>query len=42
MKSEGFEIFKFLVIEDQINLTDLKMKEVFYYNLFVRDSFLIF
>ena len=37
LKYEGFENFKFLIIEDHINLVDLKMKELFYYNLFVKD-----
>jgi group I intron endonuclease len=37
LKYEGFENFKFLIIEDHINITDLKMKELFYYNLFVKD-----
>ena len=42
LKYEGFENFKFLIIEDHINLVDLKMKELFYYNLFVKDPLFIF
>ena len=37
LKYEGFDNFNFFIIEDKINLVDLKMKELFYYNLFVKD-----
>lgn len=42
LKYEGFDNFNFLIIEDHINLVDLKMKELFYYNLFVKDPLFIF